>query len=247
MNSLNYTNTIIELAQSPQHRGAYFIEDAHSKGLALLEAKHNDIKCYWLIDIEKESVYSCRFFAYGGTLSLALGEVLCQLAEEKTVQEALKITPKMVDSVLRDDPLVEALDPQHLEPIKNLVLILAQAYPQAKKVTQLQKEIKQSNFKKSLDIASLSEQEKKWTNTSLEEKKQAIESVLDEHIRAGLQMDGGDITILDIEDHYRVLIRWEGACGGCSSSSGATLSFVENKLRDTLFSKIEIIQPENTL
>ena len=48
-----------------------------------------------------------------------------------------------------------------------------------------------------------------------EELKQKVEDALEE-IRPFLQNDGGDITLVDIEDDRLVKVRLEGNCVGCS-------------------------------
>ena len=48
-----------------------------------------------------------------------------------------------------------------------------------------------------------------------EELKSKVEAALDE-IRPFLQSDGGDISLVDIEDGTRVKVRLEGTCVGCS-------------------------------
>ena len=63
-------------AKSPKNRGAYYQEEATEKGMALVEAKFKDMKLYWLVDTGEDRVYSAKFFAYGGKVSVAIGETL---------------------------------------------------------------------------------------------------------------------------------------------------------------------------
>lgn len=53
-----------------------------------------------------------------------------------------------------------------------------------------------------------------------------VEKALDE-IRPFLQNDGGDITLISIEDNKRVKVRLEGACTGCSVNQMTLKSGVE--------------------
>ena len=68
-----------ETASAIKHRGAYYQEDAGEKGMALLEAKFKDTKLYWLVDVKEDRIFSARFFAYGGKMSLVIGENLMSL------------------------------------------------------------------------------------------------------------------------------------------------------------------------
>ncbi len=59
-----------------------------------------------------------------------------------------------------------------------------------------------------------------------------IEAILDQTIRPALQMDGGDLQIVNLEGNV-LSINYQGACGSCPSSSMGTLKAVENLLRES--------------
>ena len=75
----------------------------------------------------------------------------------------------------------------------------------------------------------------------------AIEAVIDENVRPMLNMDGGDMEILDIqkadEGKIDVYIRYMGACSGCAAGAagGGTLYAIENLLNETLSPNIRVI------
>jgi Fe-S cluster biogenesis protein NfuA len=57
-----------------------------------------------------------------------------------------------------------------------------------------------------------------------------IEEILDRTIRPGLQADGGDIEVIGL-DGNDLRILYQGACGGCPSSSAGTLDAIQGILR----------------
>ena len=57
-----------------------------------------------------------------------------------------------------------------------------------------------------------------------------INKVIDEKIRPGVQMDGGDIEVIDVENGI-VKIRLHGACDGCPSAAATLFGGVERILR----------------
>jgi len=57
-----------------------------------------------------------------------------------------------------------------------------------------------------------------------------INRVVDEKIRPGLQMDGGDIEVVDAGNGI-VKVRLHGACHGCPSSTATLFGGVERILR----------------
>ena len=58
-----------------------------------------------------------------------------------------------------------------------------------------------------------------------------INSILDQTVRPALQMDGGDIQVINYENN-RLTVFYQGACGSCPSSSMGTMKAIENILRD---------------
>jgi NFU1 iron-sulfur cluster scaffold homolog, mitochondrial len=72
-----------------------------------------------------------------------------------------------------------------------------------------------------------------------DEKVIIIEAVLDESVRPALANDGGGLEVIEVEGQI-VRIRYQGACGGCPSSTGGTLRVIENHLRSQLDPNIKV-------
>jgi NifU-like protein len=77
-----------------------------------------------------------------------------------------------------------------------------------------------------------------------EQKIAKINTVIDEHIRHFLVMDGGDMEIVDLKQngaHTDLYIRYLGACNGCASASTGTLFAIENALKTHLDKNIRVL------
>ncbi len=72
-----------------------------------------------------------------------------------------------------------------------------------------------------------------------------INAILDNTIRPGLQMDGGDIQIVSF-DGMNLTVNYQGACGSCPSSTMGTLKAIESILRDQYNPEITV-QTEGSL
>lgn len=71
-----------------------------------------------------------------------------------------------------------------------------------------------------------------------------IEEILDKRIRPGLQGDGGDMVVKDFKDNV-LIIKYQGACGTCPSSTAGTLEAIRSILRDEVNQEIEVyLAPE---
>lgn len=66
-----------------------------------------------------------------------------------------------------------------------------------------------------------------------------IEEILDRRIRPGLQGDGGDLQAVKYEDHV-LIIKYQGACGTCPSSTTGTLEAIRAILKDEFDPEIEV-------
>lgn len=86
-----------------------------------------------------------------------------------------------------------------------------------------------------LEIPEKVEKPKKLTNL---QKIALIQDIIDREIRPGLQADGGDIEIIDIEGN-KVLIALRGMCTGCVMS-GVTVSGIQEKLRELVSNEITV-------
>ncbi|MEO1941670.1 MAG: NifU family protein [Campylobacterales bacterium] len=74
---------------------------------------------------------------------------------------------------------------------------------------------------------------------SNEELKEAIATVLDE-VRPMLQMDGGDVKLIDVRKPI-VFVQLQGGCVGCASA-GATLKYgIEKALREKIHPELKVM------
>ncbi len=64
--------------------------------------------------------------------------------------------------------------------------------------------------------------------------REKILKIIDESIRPGLQMDGGDIELVDVDSEGVVTVRLKGACGGCPMSQMTLSMGVERKLKEEI-------------
>ncbi|MFN2364775.1 MAG: NifU family protein [Halarsenatibacteraceae bacterium] len=71
--------------------------------------------------------------------------------------------------------------------------------------------------------------------------KEKVQDVLDQ-IRPGLQADGGDVELIDVEDDGTVKVRLTGACAGCPMSTMTLKNGIERALKDHIPEVKEVVQ-----
>ncbi|MBM3253546.1 MAG: NifU family protein [Candidatus Omnitrophica bacterium] len=64
-------------------------------------------------------------------------------------------------------------------------------------------------------------------------KKEDVERVVSE-IRPMLQMDGGDLELVEVNEDGTVKVRLKGACGGCPMSQMTLQMGIEKRLKEKL-------------
>ena len=233
-----------EKASNPSHRGAYYQEDASEKGMGLIQVKHKDTKLYWLVDISEDLIYSARFFSYGGKISLGVGEILCAQAEGLTIKGACALKGEDMEFALRDDPGVPAVPDSKLvvfEVVGHLLRLVEVEYPAAKALAEANLAVKKSQEEGLPSARELSLAEQAWLGLNKGEQIQQVNLVLDEKVRAALNADGGNVEVVDILENKKIIIQYQGACGSCGSSIGATLSFIESTLRNQIHKDLVVI------
>lgn len=75
---------------------------------------------------------------------------------------------------------------------------------------------------------------------SSEEKLVYIDRIIDETIRPGLARDGGNLKIIALEENT-LRVQYQGACGSCPSSTGATLNYISNMLQSRVSPSLQVI------
>ena len=68
-----------------------------------------------------------------------------------------------------------------------------------------------------------------------------INNIIENQLSPELRKDGGDITLVDIQDN-KVLVKLRGKCSGCKNSHLTLKAFVESTLRDTVDKNIEVVE-----
>lgn len=234
------------LARAPKYRGAIFQVEADERGLALIDGKEESLKIYITVDPEKDQIVETRFFTYGGPIFTALADTLCEKLQGKTVEDLKGINVHALEKELRDTPETPAfpLAATEIQSLARLIEKLVASYPEKKAVALAARETMEKIKYRTQTVEGRNEADKEWAALSDEERLARIAECLHVNVRSALQNDGGDLEILGMLDATHVKIRFQGACAGCSASSGGTLYYIEDTLRDNVYYDLNVI-PED--
>ena len=79
-----------------------------------------------------------------------------------------------------------------------------------------------------------------WLEMGRDEQISIIEEVLNKDIRPYIALDGGGVEILNILEGKEAIISYQGNCTSCYSSTGATLSYIQQVLRAKIHPDISV-------
>jgi len=100
-------------------------------------------------------------------------------------------------------------------------------------------ELLRASVSEGLKIVDVAAKPKRMTTL---QKIKKIEEVLDREVRPGLQLDGGDIELIDVDGDL-VIVSMRGQCTSCSKSQTTIKELVEKKLREQVLETL-IVEEE---
>ncbi len=71
--------------------------------------------------------------------------------------------------------------------------------------------------------------------------KQQVADIISARIRPAIQMDGGDIELVDVDDKGIVSVRLRGACAGCPGARMTLKMGVERTLKQAIPQVAEVV------
>lgn len=242
-----YSKKVLLRITTPYCIGAFSLQDAESRDLHLAVGSEgtlqlgNRIDVYWLVDKTDGVIIDARFQAFGNTALIAAGEIGCELVIGKNYDQARRITADLIDTHARDKNDRSAF-PQETYPHLNLAvdaiekasiscqhIPLSQNYS-APPVTGHAIEVLEGGYPG-------------FQTLTIKQQLAVVEEVLTKEVRPYIELDAGGVQVLNIIEGKEVIIVYQGACTSCHSSTGATLSYIQQILRAKVDPEI-IVTPE---
>jgi len=236
----DYSAKLMELMNNPQYKGEITAQEAEQLNSRLIVAPNGvgAIRIYWAVDEATDIIKKAAFQCFGTPVMIASSDIAMELCLGKSVDEALKITSIEIEKAMRDQVDIPAVPLGKQEELKHIVVAIQEAVALYKgvdvasleptKPQEIEQEVSESTF----------------SEMSIVQKVKAVDKVIDEHIRAMLIADGGNMEVLDIKEngpHIDIYIRYLGACSGCASANTGTLFAIEGTLKKELGDNIRVL------
>ncbi len=241
-----YSRKLKAKIDAPRNVGTFDPTESAARGVRLVEGVDghiedgNELRLYWLVDIEDGMVVDAKFQAYGQSALIGAAEVACEMVIGKNYDQAQRITADLLDKQVRDKSDVHAFPP---ETFAHLNLALGAILDCAEQCTDLPTPEGYEAPPMPFDPDQMFEGDgyPGWDELPHKQKLTVIEHVLDEEIRPYIAMDAGGLDVVKLTDDRKLHVAYKGTCTSCYSSVGATLSAIQQLVRAKVHPDIEVI------
>lgn len=208
--------------------GSFTLKLAEDKGMRYVAGREGQLTLYWLVDESDGVIADAKFQAYGPIGLIAAAEIASELVLRKNYDQVSRLSADLIDQHVRDRKDTPAF-PKECDPYLNQVLsAIDRAVQQCLDIP----------FAASYDMTPIERDFGEipggipgWDDFPHPHKLKIIEEVIDKEIRPYIELDAGGVTVLSLNNDREVIISYEGSCTTCHSSTGSTLTAIQQILR----------------
>lgn len=216
----------------PRFVGFFRPNDVENRSLRLAIGREGMLSLYWLVDEADGIIADAKFQAFGPPALVLVGEIASELVLRKNYAQASRLTADLLDRHVRDGKETAAFP-------KEAFLYLNQAISAIDKAAYECIDIPVAEQYETTPIAfdlgaipgGMPGGILGWDAFSPDKKRQIVEEVVDKEVRPYIELDAGGVTIEELRQNGEVLISYSGSCTSCHSSTGSTLSAIQNILQ----------------
>lgn len=208
--------------------GFFTVKLAEEKGMRYVKGQEGSLSLYWLVDESDGVIADAKFQAFGPVALIAAAEVASELVLRKNYDQASRLSAELIDQHVRDRKEVPAFPKECSAHLNQVLSAIDRAVQQCLDIP----------FAVSYEITPIERDFGEipggipgWEGFSKEQKMGWIEKVIDQEIRPYIELDAGGVKVVELKDDREVVISYEGSCTTCHSSTGSTLSAIQQILK----------------
>jgi len=217
-----------EKLAKPRFVGFFRPDDLEGRSLRLAVGQEGMLRLYWLVDVEDGIIADARFQAFGPPELIVAGEIACELVLRKNYDQASRLTTDLLDRHVRDHKETPSFSKEAWTYLNQAISAIDRA---ANECLDIPFALQHETTPIAHDEGVLPDGIPGWATLSLETKRKVIEEVVEKEIRPYIELDAGGVTIQELKENGEVLIAYSGSCTTCHSSTGSTLSAIQNILQ----------------
>jgi len=233
-----FSKKLREKIETFRYAGLFTKGEAQEKRMRLVIGQEGRLRLYWLVDESDGVIADAKFQAFGPIALLAAAEITSELVLRKNYNQASRISADLIDQHVRDKKEVPAF-PKECDAYLNQVLSALDAAVQ--QCTDIPFAVDFDTTPIERDFEEISGGIPGWEEFSIEKKIHFIEEVIDKEIRPYVELDAGGVTILSLKENGELLISYQGSCTTCHSSTGSTLTAIQQILKARIHPSLTVI------
>lgn len=238
----SYSKKLENYIHKPRSVGFFSQEEADSCALRLVLGEGGDItlgnwlRYYWLVDPNDGIIVDAKYQIYGESILIGLAEATATLIVGKNYDQAARLHVEVIDQYLRDKNDISAFPDEALAHVSIVTYAIKMC---AQKCMDIP--IALSYEAPPIHTSPIEgEGYPDFDKLSLSQKISIINQVLDQEVRPYIEMDAGGVEVVGLQ-HDQLTISYQGTCTSCYSSTGATLSFIQQVIRAKVDPKLKVI------
>ncbi|MBS0622147.1 MAG: iron-sulfur cluster assembly scaffold protein [Verrucomicrobia bacterium] len=224
-----YSKKLASRIDTPRWAGSFTEKDTEGRDCRLVigeegeVASGNFVRFYWLVDEREGLVLDAKHQTFGQSALIGAAEAACELCCGKNYDQASRLGADLIDKHLRDRPSDPAFP---VEVSSHLNLVVDAIDAAASKCRDLPLPTTYvTPLAPELDV--LEGGYPGFMEMPKAKKMSLIRQVIASEVQPYIELDAGGISVLDLVDDKEVLIAYEGSCTTCASSTGTTLSYIQ--------------------
>lgn len=239
-----YSKRVRQKIAAPRNFGSFTTTDIGERPLRLVQSSAGafqrgaQIKLHALVDPEDGILVDAKYELMGPSILVAALEACIEIIVGKNYDQAKRTSQIILDHHLRDRSDEPAMPPEagpYLQLIFEALEILAsQCSDIALATDHITSPLPEHLLQEGGGIPD-------WPERPEAEKLAIVRQVIERDVLPYVQMDAGGVEALRLEHGHHVIISYSGACDGCFSSTGATLSSIQAILQAKIHPSIEVV------
>jgi NifU-like protein len=235
----HFDKKLLQKIENTRHAGSFSAEEALQRHMRLaVGSEGRQLLIYLLVDESDGVIADAKFQAFGPAALIGAAECACELLMRKTYDQASRITPDLIDRQAQGKAEGSAFPTSTHHFLSIVIKAVKKCAEQCMDIPCAKEFVPTPLDPHANEGGSLYPH---FASLTKEQKISVIETIIASDIRPYIELDAGGIEVLDLEEDYKILIAYQGACTSCYSATSTTLSAIQEILRAKVAPHLQVI------
>jgi NifU-like protein len=220
--------------------GNFSVKEAEEKQMRLVTGREGLLCLYWLVDESDGVIADAKFQAFGPVALIGASEIASELVLRKNYDQASRISADLLDTFMRDKKDEPAFAPEAAVFLNQVIAAIEKAVHQCIDIPFAATDYDSTPIE--WDNGDTPPGGiPGWEAFTEPQKVKIIEEVIDKEIRPYIELDAGGVKIIKLTENGEVHIGYEGSCTTCHSSTGSTLTAIQQILKARVHPSLTVV------